>query len=196
MNDLAEFNDMVDRVCGKAVPNKPRGFFIFKCFAKPRTPIEKKRGYGEAIWEDVAKNGTTIQGVTSMMNAFWNGTSPTGGSTFYMGLIYTASGGLSTSDTLNSHGFVEFTNYTSWTNRLLWGQGTASANTITNATQVSFTISSGGQSSVYGAFICNQQSGSSSSSVLYSTSALLGGTQSVSPSQTLSITYTSVVTPG
>lgn len=191
--NLCEFNKIVDRICGPAIPNHPRGFFVFKGFDVPRTRLEKKLGYGEQMFEEVAPNGTTVVGVTAMMDAWFNvGTQP---GTFYTGLINNSGfSGVSTGDTAASHaGWTELagggTAYSG--NRPAWGQGAASSGIVTNASPVSYSITA--SIVVKGAFVCTAATGTSM--VLYST-AILSGTQSLSNGQTYTITYTSQVTAG
>jgi hypothetical protein len=191
--NIQDFNALVDRVCGQPVANKPRGLMIFKGFDRPKTRAERKRGYGAQLWEEAAKNGTTVVGVTAMMNAWFNvGTQP---ATFYMGLIdNTSFSSVSTADTAASHpnwlelagGGVGYSG-----NRPAWGQGSASSGICTNASPVNFSITA--TVTIKGAFTCTAATGVSM--VLYST-ALLTGTQTLSSGQTLSITYTSQVTAG
>ena len=121
-------------------------------------------------------NDVVNVGKNAILNAYFNGTSAFG--TPYMGLITnTGFSTLAATDTMASHaGWAEFTGY-SGGSRPAWGQGTAASQQITNATQVSFTITT--STTLYGGFIVNDNTLGGTAGTLWSTGALTAGNTNV-----------------
>lgn len=130
-------------------------------------------------------------GVTNWaVNSILGTTFPTGPNTWYIGLINNSpSPVLSPTDILSNHsGWSEAngggTIYTG--NRPLWTNGSASNQSITNASPVTFAIV--GSVTIYGVFLCSVATGSSGN--LFGTGQLIGGPQSAVSGDTLSVTIT------
>lgn len=105
--------------------------------------------------------------------------------TWYMGVVDNA--GFTSEvagDTLASHaGWNEFTGYSG--SRPQWTAGTPSSQSVTNASQVQFTMTAGG--SIHGIFVCSVASGTSG--VLWNTSDF-GSPVSINVGDVLKVTYT------
>jgi hypothetical protein len=156
------------------------GVFHFKCYDKD----------GNLKWEDSAKNLVVNAGLQDMNTKYFKGVTYT--AAWYIGLVdnsgFTA---YSANDTLASHtGWSETTAY-SGGNRATATFGTATTadpSVISNsASPGAFSIT--GSVTVRGAFLCNVQSNSSTSGLLFSVSDFTGGNRSVINGDTLNVTY-------
>ena len=156
------------------------GVFHFKCYDKD----------GNLKWEDSAKNLVVNAGLQDMNTKYFKGVTYT--AAWYIGLVdnagYTA---YNANDTLASHtGWSETTAY-SGGNRATATFGTATTadpSVISNsASPGAFSIT--GSVTVRGAFLCNVQSNSSTSGLLFSVSDFTGGNRSVINGDTLNVTY-------
>ena len=115
------------------------------------------------------ENGITNQGKNKILDCMFNASSQIAAASWYAGLISNAgSPSLAAADTLASHaGWTEFTNYSG--NRPAWGQGAASGQAVTNASQFTFNITATG--TLYGLLICSVNTGGTGSDILWSTAA-------------------------
>jgi hypothetical protein len=156
------------------------GVFHFKCYDKD----------GNLKWEDTAKNLVVNTGLQDMNTKYFKGVTYT--AAWYIGLVdnagYTA---YAAGDTLASHaGWSETTAY-SGGNRATASFGTATTadpSVISNsASPGAFSIT--GTVTVRGAFLCNVQSNSSTSGLLFSVSNFTGGNRSVVNGDTLNVSY-------
>jgi len=94
---------------------------------------------------------------------------------------------LAAADVMNSHaGWNEFTSY-SEANRVAWGSGSASSQSVTNASPATFNIN--GSGTVKGVFITSQNTKSGTTGTLWAT-ALFAADVPVSNGDQLKITYT------
>ena len=157
------------------------GVFHFKCYDKD----------GNLKWEDTAKNLVVNAGLQDMNTQYFTGSSYT--AAWYIGLVNDA--GFTTyaaGDTLSSHaGWVETTSY-SGGNRATASFGTATTadpSVISNSgSPGAFAIT--GTVTVRGAFLCNVQSNTNNTGLLFSVSDFTGGNRSVVNGDTLNVTYT------
>lgn len=113
------------------------------------------------------KNGITNQGKNKILDCMFNSSSQI--ANWYVGQISNSgSPSLAAGDTLASHaGWTEFTNYSG--NRPAWGNGAASGQAVTNASQFTFNITATG--SLYGLFVCSVATGGTGSDILWCTAA-------------------------
>ena len=107
---------------------------------------------------------------------------------WYIGLVdlsgYSA---LAAADTMSSHaGWNEFTSYTEG-NRVAWGPGSASSQSVTNSTPATFNIN--GSGTVKGVFIVSNNTKSGTAGTLWAT-ALFGADVPVTSGDQHKITYT------
>lgn len=132
-------------------------------------------------------NGITNEGKNKLLDVMFHGTSAI--TTWYLGLIDNAGfSALDAADVMNSHtGWDEFTAYDE-TTRPAWTEGAASGQSITNGTPVTFTIN--GSGTLKGGFVTSENTISGTTGTLWATAAFSGGTQPVSASNLLKITYT------
>lgn len=156
------------------------GVFHFKCYDKD----------GNLKWEDSAKNLVVNAGLQDMNTKYFKGVTYT--AAWYIGLVNNAGfTAYAAADTLASHsGWTESTAY-SGGNRATATFGTATTadpSVINNsATPGAFSITS--SVTIRGAFLCNVQSNSSTSGLLFSVSDFTGGNRSVVNGDTLNVTY-------
>jgi hypothetical protein len=135
---------------------------------KGRWVVEHFRD-GEKIGTYDLHNAITNQGKNYLLNAAFNAGTQIAAANWSIGLIDgSGTPALAAGDTLGGHpGWNEFTNYAG--NRPAWGQGSASGQSLTNATPASYTI--GGTGSLYGIFIASVVTGGTGSDILWSTAA-------------------------
>lgn len=142
---------------------------------------------GKVIGKHRIPNGITIVGKNHMFNATFNLATAT--NLWYAGLLDNGSfTGVSESDTMVSHaGWLEYQNYTGA--RKAWGQGTAAAKAITNASAFTFTFATS-SGTVQGIFIIGTTSTKGATTgVLWST-ALFPAPLAVQVGDVLNVTYT------
>jgi hypothetical protein len=156
------------------------GVFHFKCYDKN----------GNLKWEDTAKNLVVNTGLQDMNAKYFTGSTYT--AAWYIGLVDDSGfSAYAAGDTLASHaGWTETTAY-SGGNRATASFGTATTadpSVINNSgSPGAFSIT--GTVTVRGAFLCNVQSNSSTSGLLFSVSNFTGGNRSVVNGDTLNVTY-------
>jgi hypothetical protein len=156
------------------------GVFHVQCFDKD----------GNLKWETSEHNLVVNEGLQNMNTQYFKGS--TYSAAFYLGLITGPSSSTTYvgTDTLASHSWTEFTNYTGSRKAVTFGTATtADPSVISNsAAPSSFTISGGG-GVVAGAFLCTVSSGTSG--VLFSESDFQSpGDRTVVSGDTLNVTYT------
>lgn len=153
------------------------GVFHFQCVDKD----------GNVKWEETTHNTVVDEGLQNMNTQYFKGSSYT--AAFYLGLI-TGPGPSSFSalDTLGSHTWTEFTNYSGSRPAVTFGSATNASPSVIASTTVAFTISSTG-GVVAGAFLCTVASGTSG--VLFSEADFQApGDRTVVNGDTLNVTYT------
>lgn len=125
-------------------------------------------------------------GKNMILDTMFNGATPS--TTWYCSLISNAAfTALNNTDTMASHsGWAEFGSYSGGV-RPTWGSGAASGQAVTNASPVSFTITSNG--TLQGIFICDNNTIAGTSGNLWST-ASFASTVPVSIGDQVKITYT------
>ena len=126
--------------------------------------------YGKFKGLYVPKNGITNQGKNYVMNAAFASGAIIALANWFLGLIDNGAGSnvLLPADTMASHGgWAEFTGYSG--NRPTWGQVTSTAQSLSNATPASYTISAVG--TLFGLFVVSVNTAGSGSDILWSTAA-------------------------
>jgi hypothetical protein len=157
---------------------KPRGRF----------QIEHRDKNGKLLGKYDIPNGITNGGKDDLLDVYFSDGSQTAAANWYIGLIdnsgYT---GVAAADTMSSHsGWNEFTSY-SEANRVAWGPGAPSSQSITNASPATFNIN--GSGTVKGVFVVNNNTKSGSTGTLWAT-ALFSADVPVSNGDQLKVTYT------
>ena len=156
------------------------GVFHVKCFDKD----------GNLKWEATEHNLVMNEGLQDMNTKYFKGSTYT--AAFYLGLVTGPGSGTtySATDTLASHSWTEFTNYSGSRKSVTFGSATnADPSVISNsASPSSFSINGAG-GVVAGAFLCTVASGTSG--VLFSASDFQSpGDRTVVNGDTLNVTYT------
>ena len=156
------------------------GVFHAQCFDKD----------GNLKWETAEHNLVVNEGLQNMNTQYFKGS--TYSAAFYLGLITGPGSGTSysASDTLASHSWTEYTDYSG--SRKLVSFGTASTadpSVISNSGSPSSFSISGSGGVIAGAFLCTVASGTSG--VLFSESDFQSpGDRTVVSGDTLNVTYT------
>ena len=156
------------------------GVFHVQCFDKD----------GNLKWETAEHNLVVNEGLQNMNTQYFKGS--TYSAAFYLGLITGPGSGTSysASDTLASHSWTEYTDYSG--SRKLVSFGTASTadpSVISNSGSPSSFSISGSGGVIAGAFLCTVASGTSG--VLFSESDFQSpGDRTVVSGDTLNVTYT------
>jgi hypothetical protein len=145
---------------------------------------------GKLKWKDTCKNLVNNSALTTLLATMFNGATQIAQANWYLGLV-SATPVPAATDTMTSHaGWTEVTNYTQAT-RPAWGQGAAAAQSITNATVVSFSINA--TVTIGGAFLVGGSSGANTKGgtgdTLFSCAAFTQGDKSCSSGDTLNVTY-------
>lgn len=157
------------------------GHFIVECWSPE----------GTLRWQDIAENGVTDAGITSLLNImFRSGTQIT---TWYLGLIDNAGFvALASGDTSASHsGWSEVaTGNISNSVRPTWSPGAPSSGAIVNGTTVDFNMINTSSLTVKALFLISDSTKGGTSGTLFSTAAFTGGTQATNNGDTLKVTYT------
>ena len=144
---------------------------------------------GNLKWESSEHNLVVSEGLQYMNTQFFKGASYT--AALYLGLVTGPGSGTTyaAADTLASHAWTEFTNYSGSRKLVAFGTATtASPSVIASSAASSFTISGAG-GVVEGEFLCTFASGTSG--VLFSESDFTSpGDRTVVSGDTLNVTYT------
>lgn len=159
---------------------KGGGVYHIQCFDKD----------GLLKWEDTTHNLVVNEGLQSMNTQYFKGVGYS--AAFYVGLVTGPGSGTTytAADTLASHSWIEFTNYSGSRKVATFGTATtADPSVISNsASPASFAITSSG-GVVAGAFLCTVSSGTAG--VLFSEADFQSpGDRTVVSGDTLNITYT------
>lgn len=133
------------------------------------------------------RNLVVNQGKNDILEVYFHDGTATAAASWFMGLIVdTGFTGIVAGDTAASHGgWNEFTGYSQST-RPLWGQGAASGQAITNASPVTFDITSSGN--LKGGFIITNSTKSGTSGKLWA-AALFTAPVPVSNGDQMKATY-------
>lgn len=133
-------------------------------------------------------NDITNIGKNTIFDVMFSDATQTPANSWYIGLInITSYSALAAGDTMSSHaGWTEFTAY-SQSNRVAWGPGDPSSQSITNATPATFSIS--GTGTVKGIFVTTNSTKSGTTGILWSTGLFSADVPVVSGDE-LKITYT------
>ena len=125
---------------------------------------------GKTIHEELFSNDVVDEGKTSILDSFFRNQAPP--AQFYLGLLNDPAT-LAASDVMSSHaGWTEFTAYSEVT-RPAWGTTAAAANSITNSTPATFTIT-GGATTIFGIFVPSENTKSGVTGILWSTAPFAG----------------------
>jgi hypothetical protein len=177
------FQQKIDSILSKlrgSEPSKfkPKGKFIVEHFDSEGTLKGKYEFNNDIV--NVGKNdilGTYFSGATQTASANW-----------VIGLISNSGySALAAADTMASHaGWTEFTGY-SQANRVAWGPGSASSQSVTNSTPATFDMNASG--TVKGVFVTNNNTKSGTTGTLWAT-ALFASDVPVTNGDQLKVTYT------
>lgn len=153
----------------------PKGVFTVEHFNKD----------GKKIGEYKFPNGVTNLGKNKLLDVMFNSVTPI--TTWFIGVVDNASfSAFSAADTMASHaGWVESTAYTEST-RVAWGQGSASSQTVTNASPATFDINATG--TMNGIFISSDSTKGGTAGLLWTTGSF-ASTVPVSNGDQLKVTY-------
>jgi hypothetical protein len=156
---------------------KPRGVFEVTLYDKDGNVKCKRK----------LNNGVVDVGINKLLDIMFGSDAKI--STWYIGLISSSGySGLSSSDTMGSHGgWTEFTGYSD-TDRQAWTAGSASGKAISNASPVTVTANTSG--TVKGFFISSDDTKGGTSGVLWATSLFADGDMSVVSSDVIGVVYT------
>jgi hypothetical protein len=171
------------------IPQRPqvaRFAGIFRVEVWRRAPLTGTRHHTETIF---ACNNIVNQGLTDILEHYFNPINDSARD-WYLGLINGPTPTIPDTDTYTSHGgWTENTNY-SETTRPAWGPGAAAANSITNGTQVTFSIDTDTQD-IDGIMIAddNTKGETTGGGILWST-APFASNALVDDGDQLKITYT------
>lgn len=159
---------------------------ISNCFAlKGKFLFEVIRN-GVVIAAFSVPNGITDVGLNHILNTEFDAGTPV--TTWYIGIVDNASfSAFAAGDTMGSHaGWIEMTAYTEAV-RQTWGAGAASARSITNAVQATFSINA--TKTLKGVFITSDSTKSGTTGTLWSTAAF-ASTVGVISGDSVKVTYT------
>lgn len=162
------------------------GVFKVTCFDKE----------GNLKWEDEFHNLVMNVGLQDLNTKYFKGSAYT--AAWYLGLVTGPGSGTTynATDTMSSHTWTEFTNYTG-TDRSLMSFGSATnANpsvilnsTGTGGSPAVYTINSSG-GTIAGAFLTTGQVKSGTTGILFSAGDFSGGDKIVASGDTVNVTYT------
>lgn len=133
-------------------------------------------------------NDITNEGKNTIFDVMFSDLTPVAAASWFIGLIsLTGFSALAATDTMASHaGWTEFTTY-SQANRVAWGPGNPSAQTITNSTPATFDIT--GSGTVKGIFITSNNTKGGTTGYLWSTGLFSADVPVVNGDQ-IKVTYT------
>lgn len=143
---------------------------------------------GSVAWREELKNGITNVGLNNLLDVYLGATAKN--SAWYIGLIdATGYSTLAAADTMSSHtGWAEHTSGYSQSNRPTWSPGSASSQSVTNASTVDFTVTS--SITIKGMFLTTSNTKGGTTGILWCTALFTSGDQGLVNGQTLKITYT------
>lgn len=155
----------------------PSGFF----------DVEIRR-LGKLIKKLTAKNDVVNVGKNYILDVMFNGGTQIANNSWYIGQISNSGySALAAADTMSSHaGWTEFTNY-SQSNRVAWGSGSASSQSVTNATPATFDITATGV--LKGLFVVSNNTKGGTTGTLWAT-ALYSADVNVVNGDQVKVTYT------
>jgi hypothetical protein len=144
---------------------------------------------GNLRWEDQFPNLVVNEGLQDLNNKYFKGT--TYSAAWYLGLVTGPGSGTTyaAGDTLASHAWTEYTNYTGNRKAVTFGTPTlADPSVIDNSAAPSVFTISGAGGTVAGAFLCNAATGTTG--ILFSEGDFTGGDKIVAAGDTVNVTYT------
>lgn len=132
-------------------------------------------------------NDITNEGKNTIFDTYFNNASQI--TTWYLGIVNSAGfTAFNATDVMNSHsGWVEFTGY-SQANRVTWGSGAASGQSVTNASPAVFDITAS-SATLHGVFVTSNNTKSGTSGKLWATAAFNADINVVNGDE-LKVTYT------
>ncbi len=157
----------------------PKGKFVVEHFDR----------FGRLKGRYEMPNGIVNEGKDRILDVMFNNGTVIPNNSWFIGFIdsfqFTA---LADVDTMASHGGWpnEVTAY-SEANRVAWGSGAASAESITNSTPATFNMND--SNTVKGIFVCSNNVKNGSSGLLWATALFAGGDVPVSNGDQLKVTY-------
>lgn len=157
----------------------------FKCQGEMKIDVYRK---GKLDSQYVFKNLVVNVGKNYILDVMFNSGTQIASSSWFMGLV-SDSGftSIQATDTASSHaGWTEFTGYSQST-RVLWGQGAASGQAVTNASPATFDITSTG--TIRGGFIISNSTKGGTTGTLWA-AALFTSSVPVNNGDQLRCTYT------
>lgn len=171
------------------LPNHPvnAGGMVIDLFnPKGKFRVEHWRS-GKLLATYDVDNGITNQGKNKILDTMFHSSTPIATASWFIGLIdNTGTPTLAAGDLLSSHaGWTEFTSYSG--TRPVWGQGSASSQSMTNASPATFNISATG--TLYGILVCSVTTGGTGTDILWSTAAFTA-TVPVANGDQMKVTYT------
>lgn len=133
-------------------------------------------------------NDIVNAGKNDILGVYFSGGTQTASANWAIGLISNSGySALAAGDTMSSHaGWTEFTGYSQST-RVAWGPGSASSQSVTNASPATFDINATG--TVKGIFVVNQNTKGGTTGTLWAT-ALFSADVPVTSGDQLKVTYT------
>ena len=168
---------------GKTTTNKDQvklgGVFNVQCFDAD----------GNLKWEDQFHNLVVNEGLQDLNDKYFKGV--TYSAAWYLGLVTGPGSGTTyaAGDTLASHAWTEFTDYTGNRKAVTFGTPTlADPSVIDNSGSPSSFVITGGGGTVAGAFLTNVATGTSG--ILFSEGDFTGGDKIVASGDTINVTYT------
>jgi hypothetical protein len=143
---------------------------------------------GKFIGRYKINNDITNEGKNTIFDTMFNTATQITNGSWCLGLISLVGySGLVATDVMNSHaGWTEFTSY-SESNRVAWGSGASSAQTVTNSTPCQFDMTSSG--TVKGIFVTSDNTKGGTTGKLWSTGLFTADVPVVNGDQ-LKVTYT------
>lgn len=153
-----------------------------------RIQVEHYDRFGRFKGKYDVPNGITNEGKDKILDDMFNDGTQTANNSWFLGLVdLSGFSALADTDTMGSHGgWNEFTSY-SEANRVAWGSGAASSQSITNSSPATFNIT--GSGTVKGVLVPTNNTKGGTSGTLWAT-ALFAADVPVSNGDQLKITYT------
>lgn len=153
---------------------------------KGRFIVEHLRN-GKVLQKQEFPNGITNIGKDTILNVMFNGATQIAQSSWCIGIIDNASfTALAATDTMASHsGWIENVNY-SESNRVAWGPGSSSGQTVTNASAAVFDITA--TATLQGVFVTSNNTLNGTTGTLWTT-ALFSAPIPVSNGDQIKISY-------
>ena len=179
----SQLGDTVQAGVGKSAQGDARvglgGVFNVQCFDAD----------GNLKWEDQFHNLVVNEGLQDLNDKYFKGV--TYSAAWYLGLVTGPGSGTTyaAGDTLASHAWTEFTDYTGNRKAVTFGSPTlADPSVISNSGSPSQFVITGAGGTVAGAFLASVSTGTSG--ILFSEGDFTGGDKIVASGDTINVTYT------